>query len=182
MISKDIRDVYLVDELQLGQRLNESLHEGDQTDFNLMLAMLSPDVCDASWTRGPDIAQAPEDLRTKFCLLPEIRKYAESDDFSRGQDFADMIHDHEDTQVGQSQVFLAECLRQEPLVPFKRDLAPEVYAELAPLKKEKVRRQFAGEIIQYETYQGSGQNMDVLSEIKHAQTQIQTRMKIDATA
>ncbi len=182
MIAQELRDVYLVDELQLGQRLNESLHEGDQTDFNLMLAMLSPDVTDAAWTRGPDIGQAPEDLRSKFCLLPEVRKYAQSDDFARGQDFADMIHDHEDAQVGQSQVFLAECLRQEPLVPFKRDLAPEVYAELAPLKKEKVRKQFAGEILQYETFQGRGQNMDVLAEIKHSQTQIQAQMKIDAKA
>ena len=67
-------------------------------------------------------------------------------------------------------------------MPFKRDLAPEVYAELAPLKKEKVRKQFAGEILQYETFQGRGQNMDVLAEIKHSQTQIQAQMKIDATA
>lgn len=173
MISKEIRDVYLVDELQLGQRLNESLQEGDQTDFSLMLAMLSPDVTDAAWTRGPDEGQAPEDLRAKFCLQPEIRKYAESDDFARGQDFADMIHETENPQVGKNQVFLAECLRQEPLVPFKRDLAPEVYAELAPLKKEKVRKQFAGEILQYETFQGSGtRNFDVLAEIRQSQTQI----------
>lgn len=168
MISKDIRDIYLVDELQLGQRLNEAVQEGDKSDFNLMIAMLSPDVTDAAQVRGPDIGQAPEDLRTKFCLQPEVRKYAESDDFSRGEEFADMIHQTEDPQIGKNQIFLAECLRQEPLVPFKRDLAPEVYAELAPLKKEKVRRQFAGEVIQYETFQGSGQNLDVLGEIKGA--------------
>ena len=176
MISKELRDVYLVDELQLGQRLNESLHEGDQTDFNLMLAMLSPDVTDAAWTRGPDEGQAPEDLRAKFCLLPEVRKYAQSDDFDRGQEFADIIHGHEDAEIGRSQVFLAECLRQEPLVPFKRDLAPEVYADLAPLKREKVRKQFAGEILQYETFQGSGQNMDVLAEIKHSKVLIDSKV------
>ena len=173
MIAKELRDVYLVDELQLGQRLNESLQEGDQTDFNLMRALLSPDVTDAAWSRGPDVGQAPEDLREKFCLLPETRKYAESDDFERGQEFAEMIHDTDNAQVGRNQVFLAECLRQEPLTPFKRDLAPEVYAELAPLKKEKVRKQFAGEVLQYETFQGGSQrNFDVLAEIREAQTQI----------
>ena len=45
-----------------------------------------------------------------------------------------------------------------------------------------MRKQFAGEILQYETFQGRGQNMDVLAEIKHSQTQIQAQMKIDATA
>lgn len=173
MIQKDIRDVYLVDELQLGQRLNQSIQDGNQTDFALMLAMLSPDVTDAAWTRGPDEGQAPEDLRAKFCLLPEVRKYAESDDFARGEEFADMIHQSEDAQIGKTQVFLADCLRREPLVPFKRDLAPEVYAELAPLKKEKVRRKFAGEILQYETFQGSGKNFDVLKEIKQSNFQIE---------
>lgn len=175
MIAKELRDVYLVDELQLGQRLNESLHQGDHTDFNLMLAMMSPDVTDAAWTRGPDVGQAPEDLREKFCLLPEVRKYAEASDFDRGQELADMIHANESAEIGHSQVFLAQCLRQEPLAPFKRDLAPEVYAELAPLKKEKVRKQFAGEILQYETFQGRGQNMDVLAEIKHSQVLIDAK-------
>ena len=112
-------------------------------------------------------------MREKICSLAETRKYAESDDFERGQEFAEMIHDTDKTQVGRNQVFLAECLRQEPLTPFKRDLAPEVYAELAPLKKEKVRKQFAGEVLQYETFQGRSQrNFDVLAEIREAQTQI----------
>ncbi len=172
MISKELRDVYLVDELQLGQRLNESLQKGDQTDFALMNAMLSPDVTDAAWTRGPDVGQAPEDLREKFNLLPETRKYAESDDFDRSQEFSDMLHNSENEQVGRSQVFLAECLRPEPLTPFKRDLAPEVYAELAPLKKEKVRKAFAGEVIQYQTLQGSRQDFGVLDEIDGAKKQI----------
>ena len=131
------------------------------------------DVTDAAWTRGPDEGQAPEDLREKFLLKPEVRKYAESDDFDRGQEFSDMIHDHDEAQAGLNQVFLAECLRQEPLTPFKHDLAPEVYAELAPLKKEKVRKAFAGEVLQYKTFQGSGQNLDVLDEIKRANIQIE---------
>lgn len=173
MIAKELRDVYLVDELQIGQRLNNSLQEGDKSDFNLMLAMLSPDVTDAAWTRGPDVGQAEEDLRAKFCLLPETRKYAENDDFSRSQELSDILHQSPDATVGQAQVLLAECLRQEPLTPFKRDLAPEVYAELAPLKKEKVRKTFAGQILQYETFQGRGKNFDVLAEIRQAGVQIQ---------
>ena len=107
MISKELRDVYLVDELQLGERLNKSLQEGDQTDFSLMLALLSPDVTDAAWTRGPDEGQAPEDLREKFNLLPEERKYAEIDDFERSQEVSEMLHEHNNPEVGRSQVFLA---------------------------------------------------------------------------
>ena len=54
----------------------------------------------------------------------------------------------------------------------KRDLGHEVYAELSPLKKEKVRKQFAGEVIQYQTLQGSKQDLEVLDEIKQSKIQI----------
>ena len=176
MISDEIRDVYLVDEMQLGQKLNESLQKGDQKDFSLMLAMLSPDVTDAAWVRGPDEGQAPEDLREKFNLQPEARKYAGEGDFDRSQEFSEMIHEAPNAEVGRSQVFLAECLRPEPLTPYKHDLAPEVYAELAPLKKEKVRKYFSGEVIQYQTMQGRKQDLEVLDEINQAQVQINAKV------
>ena len=47
MLEADIRQVYLVDELQLGQRLNQALQGGHQAEFALLLSMLSPDVTDA---------------------------------------------------------------------------------------------------------------------------------------
>lgn len=49
-----------------------------------------------------------------------------------------------------TQVFLSECLRAEPLVPFERTYSPEVFSELTPLKQEKLRRQMKGEALTYE--------------------------------
>lgn len=46
MLTSDIRNEFLVDEMQLGSRLNEDIHSQNRADFALMLAMLSTDVID----------------------------------------------------------------------------------------------------------------------------------------
>ena len=46
MIPQTLREHYLVDELQLGQTLNQAISQGRRSEFSLLLAMLSPDVED----------------------------------------------------------------------------------------------------------------------------------------
>ena len=66
---------------------------------------------------------------------------------------------------GITQVFLAQCIRKEPLTPFQRELAPEVFGELPPLKQEKLRKEYEGKALSYEEIHETGDGFDVLDEI-----------------
>ncbi|MFM2482201.1 VC2046/SO_2500 family protein [Celerinatantimonas sp. YJH-8] len=46
MLSESIRQAVCCDELQLAQTLNHCVEKGQQAKFNLLLSLLSPDVCD----------------------------------------------------------------------------------------------------------------------------------------
>lgn len=164
MLEADIRQVYLVDELQLGQRLNQALQGGHQAEFALLLSMLSPDVTDAPQHGGIEApSKAEADLRARFGLQPPQRSYAENSDFEREQKLTELF-----AAQGQNAVHLACCLRPEPLVPVKHDLSPDVFNELPPLKQEKVRRRFAGEKLSYDALPGSIGGFAVLDEISEA--------------
>lgn len=166
MLTSELRDIYLVDEMQLGQRLNESLQEQHHADFALMLAMLSNDVADAVLTKDDLKAKEPEtdeSLRKKFNLPSQVKKYATSDDFERSSDLSHILHSQ-----GQRAIFLQNCMQNEPLVPFKQDLAPEVFSQLSPLKQEKIRRAFNGIETTYEPLKEKGDGFLVLDEIKEA--------------
>ena len=133
MLEARIRDVMLVDELQLDGRLCAAVASGDRAEFALLLSLLSPDVTDAAQFADPR-AQAPrnEDLRRRLGLGPELKHYAQSADFARAPELAEALH-----QGGQSAVRLCECLSPEPLTEQERALAPEVYGSLSPLMQEK---------------------------------------------
>jgi len=53
MIPQTLREHYLVDELQLGQTLNQAISQGRRSEFSLLLAMLSADVEDQPWVADP---------------------------------------------------------------------------------------------------------------------------------
>ena len=62
MIPQTLREHYLVDELQLGQTLNQAISQGRRSEFSLLLAMLSPDVEDQPWVAdAPAIEAATND-------------------------------------------------------------------------------------------------------------------------
>lgn len=71
MLTHEIRNQLLVDELQLGNRLNQDIHTSDHADFALLLAMLSHDVTDNPEFSSSESKLKEEDLRRKFNLLPE---------------------------------------------------------------------------------------------------------------
>lgn len=71
MLTHEIRNQLLVDELQLGNRLNQDIQTSDHADFALLLAMLSHDVTDNPEFSSYESKLKEEDLRKKFNLLPE---------------------------------------------------------------------------------------------------------------
>ena len=78
MLTHEIRNQLLVDELQLGNRLNQDIQTSDHADFALLLAMLSHDVTDNPEFSSSESKLKEDDLRKKFNLLPEQKKYAET--------------------------------------------------------------------------------------------------------
>ncbi len=133
MLEGKLRDVMLVDELQLGPSLNHAVNSGSRAEFALLLAMLSDDVCDAPQFSDP-IKPSPhkEDLRARFGLPPRQPCYAEEGDFKRAGDLSVSLKDG-----GRAALDLLLCARQEPLCDRERALAPEVYSSLSPLVREK---------------------------------------------
>lgn len=133
MLEGKLRDVMLVDELQLGTSLNHAVNSGSRAEFGLLLAMLSDDVCDAPQFSDP-MKPAPqkEDLRARFGLPPKQPCYAQEGDFERAGELADAL-----SQGGQQALGLLLCARQEPLCDRERALAPDVYSSLSPLMREK---------------------------------------------
>lgn len=160
MLTEQIRSQMLVDELQLGQRLNNDIQSQNHADFNLMLAMLSHDMTDHPLHHDKVESAKEEDLRAKFSLPREQRKYAHQDDFERSSDMAQLIN-----KDSFRQVFLLQCIQGEPLVPFERTYSPEVFAQLTPLKQEKLRQQNAGLSLKYEKIKETGDGFGVLEEI-----------------
>lgn len=71
MLTHEIRNQLLVDELQLGNRLNQDIQTSDHADFALLLAMLSHDVTDNPEFSSSESKLKEDDLRKKFNLLPE---------------------------------------------------------------------------------------------------------------
>ncbi|MGN0901808.1 MAG: VC2046/SO_2500 family protein [Succinivibrio sp.] len=160
MLTHEIRKDFLVDELQLGQRLNQDVQSSNHADFSLMLCMLSQDVTDNPLFADSENKIKEVNLRAKFHLPAEQKKYADVHDFDRAQRLTEMF-----ANDGMCQVFLSQCLTPEPLTPYERTYAPEVFSQLPPLKQEKLRRQMEGAVLSYEAIKETGDGFDVIDEI-----------------
>ncbi len=133
MLESKLRNVMLVDELQLGDDLNRAVNSGNRAQFALLLSMLSSDMCDAPQFSDP--IKEPfnkEDLRARFELPKESPQYADKSDFERAQGLSKALESE-----GQNALNLMLCLRSEPLCDRERALSPDVYSSLSPLEREK---------------------------------------------
>ncbi|NQZ82566.1 MAG: hypothetical protein HRT52_16275 [Colwellia sp.] len=75
MVLSDVENNILVHELQLGEQLNECVHNKRRSDFSLMLAMLADDVRSHSQflvpkTEQAEIVTTDDTLRKEFNLPP----------------------------------------------------------------------------------------------------------------
>lgn len=132
MLEQKIRDVLLVDELQLDCRLNHAVSSGDRAEFALLLSMISQDVCDSPQFSDEIGATQNDDLRAHFELGKPQEFFSKADDFERASALSELLH-----QGSIQDVFLSNCLKPEPLCESERDLPPDVFSELSPLLQEK---------------------------------------------
>jgi hypothetical protein len=138
-----LREHYLVDELQLGQTLNQAISQGRRSEFSLLLAMLSPDVEDQPWVADAIPADTTSiDWRRRF-ELPKVKPLeAHVQSADRAMAMAAQL-----TQGGLAAVHLQECLEPEPLTLKQFQFDSEVWNNLSPLAQEKHRFYVQGEPI-----------------------------------
>lgn len=135
MLTSEIRDRFLVDELQLGQTLNNAVHAGFKAQFDLLISMLSSDVRDLAWVTDPVVHEKQtEDLRKKFALGNEVRLQSEPKDIDRADQLGNYFR-----EGGLLAVHLQQCLNPEPLTLQHDEIPQEIMDELSPLQREKIR-------------------------------------------
>lgn len=141
MLPSAIRDRLLVDEAQLGQRLNQDLRQGDRADFRLHLALLTDAVEEQPWF-GAAQAAAPQAQawRTRFGLMPQAALEGEPGD-------ADAWALNERLQQGgcMADVRLWLALRSPALVNRTPALDPAVYDNLSALGRERWQGKLASQ-------------------------------------
>ena len=133
MLPSAIRDRLLVDEAQLGQRLNQDLRAGDRADFRLHLALLTDAVEEQPWFDAPPKPASGElDWRSRFGLMPRAS-------LQGGVEESDATSLNERLQQGgcMTDVRLWLALRSPPLVSRTPALDPAVYDNLSALGRER---------------------------------------------
>jgi hypothetical protein len=139
MLPSAIRDQLLVDEAQLGQRLNRDLQHGDRADFRLHLALLTDAVEEQPWFDPAAVSRPdPQDWRSRFAL-PAVAP------LQGGEDDGEGVRLNERLQQGGSMVDvrLWLALRSPPLLGPQPALEPAVYDNLSPLGRERWQRKLA---------------------------------------
>ena len=80
MLIDDVKNNILINESQLGEQLNECIHEGKRSDFSLLLAMLTDDVrahAQFSLPHSSNDAPATNELNLRdFYNLPKAQQLA----------------------------------------------------------------------------------------------------------
>lgn len=134
MLAANIRDKLLVDELQLGNSLNQAVTNGDRAYFSLLLSMISADVTDdETVVDNTKQKSSNEDLRQKFNLPPVRSFYADASDYTRSDIFNTYLE-----QDLVSTINLNIAMNPEPYVMEERSIAKDVINNLSPLSKRKV--------------------------------------------
>lgn len=113
MISGQIRELLLTDELQLGSRLNQAVHHGHRAEFSLLLSMLCADV--PEWPQfaladKPLMKKSDVDLRREFGLANPVPLRGAGITAERAKEYSDLT-----SQGLTSSVRLMELLQPKPL-------------------------------------------------------------------
>ncbi|MGY3942664.1 VC2046/SO_2500 family protein [Aeromonas tecta] len=141
MLPSTIRDRLLVDEAQLGQRLNQDLCQGDRADFRLHLALLTDAVEEQPWFGASPAAEPQAKVwRAHFGLPPQASLQGELDESGN-------CAINERLQQGGSMVDvrLWLALRSPPLVSKTPALDPAVYDNLSALGRERWQGKLAAQ-------------------------------------
>ncbi|WP_445397004.1 VC2046/SO_2500 family protein [Zobellella sp. An-6] len=123
----DISANLLVNDSQLGDRLNQAVHQGRREDFGLLLALLSDDARDLPRLEEPADERGEPDWRKHFDLPAPNPCYAEAADVIRAPQLSALAGD-----LRQDSLRLLLAMRAEPLRPDNQALPAEVSANLNP--------------------------------------------------
>lgn len=152
MLTQTIREHFLVDELQLGQRLNEAVHQEQQSYFSLLLSMLSNDVLDQpALSVAVSEPSSVIDWRKRWDLPPAA--VLDSSDCSADESYFRSMLLHEG---GIEAVHLFNAAQPDPLSWRQFAIPADVWNELPPLKQEKYRQQHQ---LDYPTFDETPDNM-----------------------
>lgn len=149
MLTDTIRRHCLVDELQLGQDLNQALQGQRQADFALLLAMLSPDVQDQAWVADPPAPETADDHWRGHFGLPAPRPLAAHDDSATQS----LVMAQQLAEGGGAAVRLYDALCPEALVPAQFALGQGVWDNLPPLSRYKHELARRGELLAHDPLQ-----------------------------
>ncbi|MCC4263231.1 hypothetical protein LL240_01980 [Oceanimonas baumannii] len=118
----------LINDSQLGDSLNQAVHQGRRGDFGLLLAMLSEDARDLPRIEEPAAGSAEPDWRQHFSLpAPTPPLFAEPEDTARVAGLSQLAG-----TLQQDSLRLLLAMRGEPLKPSPDELPAEVTSNLAP--------------------------------------------------
>jgi hypothetical protein len=141
MLPSAIRDRLLVDEAQLGQRLNQDLRQGDRADFRLHLALLTDAVEEQPWFGGaPAAPQQEQTWRTHFGLMPQAALQGDLQESDAGA-----LNERLQQGGCMADVRLWLALRSPPLVNRTPALDPAVYDNLSALGRERWQGKLASQ-------------------------------------
>ena len=141
MLPSAIRDRLLVDEAQLGQRLNQDLRQGDRADFRLHLALLTDAVEEQPWFGGaPAAPQQEQAWRTHFGLMPQAALQGDLQESDAGA-----LNERLQQGGCMADVRLWLALRSPALVNRTPALDPAVYDNLSALGRERWQGKLASQ-------------------------------------
>ncbi|MBL1377519.1 VC2046/SO_2500 family protein [Zobellella iuensis] len=123
----DISANLLVNDSQLGDSLNQAVHQGRRGDFGLLLALLSDDARDLPRLDEPKDAQGEPDWRRHFELPAASPFYAEAQDNIRAPQLSALAG-----ALQQDSLRLLLAMRAEPLRVSDALLPAEVSGNLNP--------------------------------------------------
>lgn len=142
MLPSAIRDRLLVDEAQLGQRLNQDLRQGDRADFRLILSLLTDAVDEQPWFGERPLA-TPEtrEWRQHFGLPVQAP-------LQGGVEEGDACDINERLQQGGCTLDLRLwlALRSPPMVAKTPALDPAVYDNLSALGRERWQARLSSDV------------------------------------
>jgi hypothetical protein len=118
----------LINDSQLGDSLNQAVHQGRRGDFGLLLAMLSEDARDLPRIDEPVTVAGEPDWRGHFALPePTPPLFAEEIDQNRAAGLSRLAG-----ELQQDSLRLLLAMRGEPLKPSRHELPAEVTSNLHP--------------------------------------------------
>lgn len=149
MLDLAIRDKLLVDELQLGDSLNNALHENNRAYFDLLLSLVSNDVTDDAAVVDPKRENLNnKNLRQMFNLQErEDHIYTTNDDFVRGEVIGTLVANND-----MAALHLILAMNKEPLALFSNERLNEVLTNVSPLTRAKTELLTEGEHITHRPY------------------------------